>query len=181
MRFAIVLPVPVWALQRYAATELPAAHPLLRALYCDPGGRAFAQLGVFNFRFDSRSTFDSPHAKTTVWQATWRGFLLGVQTGMQGDPRQQGGAFVIRGGACAWAHLDRHNADQVPIPVLVRAAGAPDAAYRHRALRGGGGGGGGERAAAGAGLPIARDEADGAAIEARASPEAPHPADASPA
>ena len=30
-----------------------------------------------------------------------------------------------------WAHIDRHNADQVPIPVLCRAAGLPDDVYRH--------------------------------------------------
>jgi hypothetical protein len=43
------------------------------------------------------------------------------------------------GGGCEqpatlWAHIDRHNADQVPIMVLCRAAGLPDDVYRHPRL-----------------------------------------------
>ena len=30
------------------------------------------------------------HAKTSVMSATWKGFSMGVRTGVQGDPRQQG-------------------------------------------------------------------------------------------
>jgi len=139
VRLAVILPVPLWAAQRFVRDEL-AGRPLATSLYCDPGGVTFRGLGSFNHRFDTRSTFTSPHAQTTVAQATWRGLVLGLRSGTQGDPRQQGGAFVLRGGAagsaaggveCVWAHLDRHNADQVPIPVLVRAAGLPDAVYAH--------------------------------------------------
>ena len=155
----VVLPVPLWALQRFLAEEMK-GHALAEALYCDPGGAAFHALGAFNKKFDTRSTFTSPHAQTTVAQATWKGLVLGLRSGTQGDPRQQGGAFVIRAGggrgtaagggggggggggaeqqqqqqpsaSTLWAHIDRHNADQVPIMVLCRAAGLPDDAYRH--------------------------------------------------
>ena len=132
----IVLPVPLWAMQRYLAEEMK-GHALADALFCDPGGAAFRALGSFNLKFDTRSTFSSPHAQTTVAQATWKGLVLGLRSGTQGDPRQQGGAFVIRagggGGGCStmWTHIDRHNADQVPIMVLCRAAGLPDDVYRH--------------------------------------------------
>ena len=158
----VVLPVPLWALQRFLAEEMK-GHALAEALYCDPGGAAFHALGAFNKKFDTRSTFTSPHAQTTVAQATWKGLVLGLRSGMQGDPRQQGGAFVISAGggrgtaaggggggggdggggaggsgaepqpfaSTLWAHIDRHNADQVPIMVLCRAAGLPDDAYRH--------------------------------------------------
>lgn len=150
-RVAVVLPVPLWAAQRFVREEL-GGRALAGALYCDPGGAAFKALGSFSLKFDTRSTFTSPHAQTTVAQATWRGLVLGLRSGTQGDPRQQGGAFVLRastpaaaeagapGGGlaeeCVWAHIDRHNADQVPIPVLLRAAGLPDAVYTHpRPLR----------------------------------------------
>jgi hypothetical protein len=135
----VILPVQLWAAQRFLLEELD-GRALAASLYCDPDGVAFRALGRFNLKFDTRSTFTSPHAQTTVAQATWRGLVLGLRSGTQGDPRQQGGAFVLRGapaeGAadcfeCVWAHIDRHNADQVPIPVLVRAAGLPDAVYTH--------------------------------------------------
>lgn len=148
----VILPVPLWAAQRFVRDELAGRPALADALYCDPGGVTFRALGSFTLRFDTRSTFTSPHAQTTVAQATWRGLVLGLRSGTQGDPRQQGGAFVLRrrGGPevavagaavagaaedgdveCVWAHIDRHNADQVPIPVLVRAAGLPHAVYKH--------------------------------------------------
>jgi hypothetical protein len=172
MRVRIVLPVPLWALQRFLGEEMK-GHALADALYCDPGGAAFKALGSFNLKFDTRSTFTSPHAQTTVAQATWKGLVLGLRSGTQGDPRQQGGVFVIRAGVGAgggggggereassgassgasgsrgdgqastgslgqpvtlWAHIDRHNADQVPIMVLCRAAGLPDNVYRHPRL-----------------------------------------------
>ncbi len=151
----IVLPVPLWALQRFLNEEMR-GHALADALYCDPGGAAFRALGAFNLKFDTRATFTSPHAQTTVAQATWKGLVLGLRFGTQGDPRQQGGVFVIgagggRGGSggnggddigagealggktpvTLWAHIDRHNADQVPIAVLCRAAGLPDDVYTH--------------------------------------------------
>ena len=134
-RVAVILPVPLWAAQRFLEQELD-KRALAASLYCDPGGVAFNALSTFNLRFDTRSTFTSPHAQTSVASATWKGLVLGLRSGTQGDPRQQGGAFVLRvakagGFECAWAHIDRHNADQVPIPVLVRAAGLPDAVYTH--------------------------------------------------
>jgi len=154
---AVVLPVPEWALMRYVA-DAKLSPDMARRLYCDPSGALFAAAGC-NLRFDSRSKFTSPHAKTSVLAATWKGFALGVTTGMQGDPRQQGGCFilarresasaggetvVVGSGAEAvaagagtaavmprtvWAHLDRHNADQVPIPVIMNAAGLPPSLY----------------------------------------------------
>jgi hypothetical protein len=139
---AVVLPVPLWALQKFAAdAALPPAAA--RRLYADTTGALFAAAGC-TVKFDSRSKFTSMHAQTTVAQATVRGFWLVVSGGgLQGDPRQQGGAWVLeatpRGGGgggggeitTVWSHYDRHNADQVPIPVLLAAAGAPASLYVH--------------------------------------------------
>ncbi len=65
------------------------------ALYCDPPPAALFKALAFPLKFDSRARFTSIHAQTSVAAATWKGFLTGVQTGMQGDPRQQGGAVVL--------------------------------------------------------------------------------------
>lgn len=165
MSFVVVLPVPHWSLKKYVdAEKLPAA--LSDKLFCATS-ELFTAVGA-NFKFDSRAKFDSIHAQTSVLGATLKGFVLGVAGGgMQGDPRQQGAAFVLRchatsgaqqtsGGVGAeavdgcghaeqpppiataaltwttvWAHKDRHNADQVPIPVLLAAAGLPSHVYKH--------------------------------------------------
>lgn len=105
-------------------------------IFADPAA-AIATVAKCNKRFDTRSTFTSPHAQTSVLGATLAGLALGLQTGPQGDPRQQGGAWVLNledGGrrwSTRWAHRDRHNADQVPIPVLFAAAGLPPESYVH--------------------------------------------------
>jgi hypothetical protein len=136
----VVLPVPLWSLQRYLAQEKLLGTPAAAHIFCDPHAAAFKALG-FTLKFDSRAKFTSIHAKTSVASATWKGFVLGVTGGgMQGDPRQQGGAFVIDGAAaagptCVWSHWDRHNADQVPIPVLLEAAGVPQSHYTHRGVK----------------------------------------------
>jgi hypothetical protein len=162
-----VLPVPTWSLRRYVA-EAKLLPDMARRICCvpaDSGAAMFAACGC-NLRFDSRSKFTSPHAKTSVLAATVKGFAMGVTGGMQGDPRQQGGCFILAGpGAAAaatldsdsaaaaaasggaggesapavpatpaavrtvWAHLDRHNADQVPIPAILSAAGLPADLY----------------------------------------------------
>ncbi len=132
---AFVLPVPLWALKKFAAVAaLP--PPAARRLFADTTGAVFAAAGC-TVKFDSRSKFTSIHAQTTVAQATVRGFWLVVSGGgLQGDPRQQGGAWVLGAGGggevtTVWSHYDRHNADQVPIPVLLAAAGAPASLYVH--------------------------------------------------
>lgn len=149
--------MPLWALQRYVRTEKVSAQ-VESILYCDAAAMTFNLLHM-NFVFDSRSTFSSIHAKTSVLQATWNGFLEGLQTGPQGDMRQQGGAFVLAPSSrediagsrdegaleqplssadiaftCIWAHYDRHNADQVQIPALLMAAGLPHTVYRNSRL-----------------------------------------------
>lgn len=138
-----ILPVPATALQRFVKES--AAPPFVAArLFADPTA-AIAKAAACSLKFDSRATFTSPHAQTTVLQATLRGFAMGLRTGMQGDPRQQGGAWVLLeqasdGGAAAavdggwrttWGKRDRHNADQTPLALLVHHAGAPAAAYVH--------------------------------------------------
>jgi hypothetical protein len=160
-----VLPVPAWSLRRYVA-DAKLSPDMARRICCvpaDSGAAMFAACGC-NLRFDSRSKFTSPHAKTSVLAATVKGFAMGVTGGMQGDPRQQGGCFILAGpgaaaatrdsdsaaavasggagGGCAydvsaapaavrtvWAHLNRHNADQVPIPAILSAAGLPAELY----------------------------------------------------
>lgn len=131
-----MLPVPARALTRFVREEGIASTVAAR-LFADPASALFAAAG-FNLRFDSRASFTSVHAKTSVLSATWRGLVLGLTTGMAGDPRQQGGAFILErqhgsgGGEWrqAWAHMDRHNADQAPLPVLLAAAGLDEAAIR---------------------------------------------------
>ena len=143
-RFFVILPVPLWALQRIVAEE-KIVPSISECIFCDPSSKSFEAL-KFNLKFDTRSVFTSIHAKTSVMQATWKGFSIGIRTGIQGDPRQQGGAFVIApvlpdgvaghgvedgdcldsGYLCKWKHYDRHNSDQVEIPVLLRAADVPN-------------------------------------------------------
>jgi hypothetical protein len=135
-QLVVILPVPIWSLEGYIRDEdIPASISVM--LYCDPEADLFRALN-FNFRFDSRAPTRSIHSKTSVFGATWGGLLLGLRTGMQGDPRQQGGSFVIRKSVastwtCIWAHYDRFNADQVEIPVFLLAAGLPPDIYNsHR-------------------------------------------------
>lgn len=137
-KLVVILPVPFWSLQQYILeNKIPAV--ISEMLNCDPNAASFKALN-FNFSFDSRSSFTSIHAKTSVLGATLAGLVLGLRSGMQGDPRQQGGAFVINppfasscetimdgatasnSWSCSWAHYDRFNADQVYIPVLLLAA-----------------------------------------------------------
>lgn len=129
----VVLPVPLWALQRYVRERLGGYAAFAARLYADEGAAAFRELSC-PVKFASRKLRpDSIHAHTTVATAAWRGLVEGLRGGMQGDPRQLGLAAVIDGGLrVAWAHRDAFNADQVPIPVLVAAAGVPADAYVHR-------------------------------------------------
>ena len=134
----VILPVPIWSLEGYIKDENITA-PISSMLYCNPDSDLFRALH-FNFCFDSRAPVRSIHAKTSVLGATWGGLLLGLRTGMQGDPRQQGGAFVVKKSIestwmCVWAHLDRFNADQVQIPVLLLAASlSPEMFNSHREI-----------------------------------------------
>lgn len=131
-QLVVILPVPVWALTAYVKDDnIPGQ--ISSMLYCDPDRELFRTLN-FNFCFDTRKPVRSIHSKTSVWGATWGGLRIGLRTGMQGDPRQQGGAFVIKRStestwACLWTHFDRFNADQVQIPVLLLAAGLPPGIY----------------------------------------------------
>lgn len=154
-----VLPVPPASLARFVR-ESSCPPWVAERLFADPRA-ALAAAAACNKKFDSRSKFTSPHAQTTVLQATLRGLAIGLRTGPQGDPRQQGGSWVLEGvggstaaggggtdaGAAAappapstaspagwvttWGKRDRHNADQVPLPLLVHLAGAPPGGYVH--------------------------------------------------
>ncbi len=128
----VVLPVPLWARQRFATESLVAFPDLIRALYCDPTGTCFRVLGC-NLQFaTTKLRPNSIHDRTSVLAATMKGIAEGLRGGPQGDPRQQGGCFVVEGEALVWAHLDTYNADQVPIPVLVAASGLPPDTYVHK-------------------------------------------------
>jgi len=128
VRFLILLPVPLWSLQKYSEKN-PVLAPYLA---CDPSRGVFSALSC-NFFFSSkRLRPDSIHAHTSVLKATWQGLVEGVTGGMQGDPRQMGGALVLRDGRVTWQHKDQYNADQVPIPVLLAAAGCSvEECYKH--------------------------------------------------
>ncbi len=126
----MLLPVPLWSLQRLAQQVVP---QLAQHLACDPSGAVFAALGC-NFVFTTRKLRpDTIHAHTGAGRAALAGLWEGLTGGMQGDPRQMGCAFVLDGeGRALWAHKDAFNADQVPIPVLMAAAGlAPEEVYAH--------------------------------------------------
>jgi hypothetical protein len=124
----ILLPVPLWSLQKFAAS-VPALAPHLA---CDPAGAVFKALNC-NFSFATKKLRpDSIHAHTSVLGATWSGLVEGMATGMQGDPRQMGGALIVKEGKVIWQHKDQYNADQVPIPVLLAACQAGvEGAYKH--------------------------------------------------
>jgi hypothetical protein len=129
VRLLVLLPVPLWALDKYAATQ-PALAPYLA---CDPSAAVFSALHCgFSFA-TAKLRPDSIHAHTGVLAATWKGLVQGVTGGMQGDPRQMGGALVLQGGSkVVWQHRDAYNADQVPIPVLLAAAGVDPSLYNHK-------------------------------------------------
>ncbi len=134
----IVLPVQLWALQRYAREQL-SGHPALSAgLFCDPSGALFASQQCNVAFATAKLRPDSIHAHTGVLSATLKGIAEGLRGGPQGDPRQQGCALVLREGGqlSVWAHKDSYNADQVPIPVLLAAAGAPAELYQHGGRKG---------------------------------------------
>ena len=54
-----------------------------------------------------------------------KGFVKGVTEGVQGDPRQQGGSFILGPGKekCGFVHFDRFNSDHATIPRLLEGAG----------------------------------------------------------
>jgi hypothetical protein len=131
----VILPVQARHLARFIS-DTKAPGQIIDRLFADPSA-VIATAAQCNKRFDTRSTFTSPHAQTSVLGATFAGLALGLRTGPQGDPRQQGGAWVLdlnadgSGWISRWSHRDRHNADQVPIPILFAAAGLPATAYVH--------------------------------------------------
>ncbi len=132
----IVLPVPLWALQRYVRERLGGAPALAARIFADERAAAFAALSCPVKFATKKLRPDSIHAHTGVASAAWRGLIEGLRGGMQGDPRQLGLAAIVEGGTrVVWAHRDAYNADQVPLPVLVAAAGLPPSAYVHRPRR----------------------------------------------
>ena len=134
VRLVVVLAVPLWALQRFAREALPGSPALAACLFADERAAAFRALGT-TFRFSTAKLKpDTIHAHTAVWRAALWGCCAGLRRGTQGDPRHMGGAWVLDdAGRAEWAHKDEFNADQVPLPVLVRAAGLDAAAYSHHA------------------------------------------------
>jgi hypothetical protein len=129
----VLLPVPVWALARFVREALPHSPDLAARLFADEGAAAYAALGC-TFRFSTAKLKpDTIHAHTPVWKAALWGIGEGLRGGPQGDVRWMGGAWVLESGAAVWAHKDEFNADQVPIPTLLAAAGAPASAYAHHA------------------------------------------------
>lgn len=132
MSLVVVLPVPLWALQRFVREQLASAPALAACIFADESAASFSAFAC-PVKFASRKTrSDTIHAHTSVAAATLKGFAEGLRGGMQGDPRQLGLAAIVDSGeVIVWAHRDAFNADQVPIPVLVAAAGLPQTAYIH--------------------------------------------------
>ncbi|KXS13176.1 hypothetical protein M427DRAFT_383502 [Gonapodya prolifera JEL478] len=120
----LITPAPPRAVRRFvqqSSLSIPVFSDAPRSLY--------TALNM-NFRFDSKLEYrvSSRHVRTTVPEAWVKGFVKGVTEGLQGDPRQQGGSFVLGPAlrTCTFAHFDRFNADHVPIPDLLTAVGIPD-------------------------------------------------------
>jgi hypothetical protein len=130
----VVLPVPLWALQRYVREQMGAHAAFAARIFADESAAAYKALSCPVKFATAKLRPDSIHAHTSVATAAWRGLVEGLRGGMQGDPRQLGLAAIVDGGTrVVWAHRDAFNADQVPLPVLVAAAGLPPAAYVHHA------------------------------------------------
>ena len=139
----VVLPVKHKHIRRLLEEDFK-GHPLESVLYADDDGSVFKELGLFTVKFDSRQLRFTMHDRRTVLGNTLYGFSVGVTSGIIGDPRQNGGTFVFRRKdsktddktteepfECSYAHLDRVNADLVPIPVLLSAAKLPSEMYKH--------------------------------------------------
>lgn len=121
---AVITPAPPWSIRSFISKtkfSLP--------MYSDPSRELYVALN-FNFVFDSKLEYRvaSRHVRTSVPMAWIKGFVKGVTEGVQGDPRQQGGAFVLGPGKneCSFAHFDRFNADHAGIPTLLEGAGITD-------------------------------------------------------
>ena len=133
VKLVVLLPVPLWSLQKFV--KAPEGELLKSFVFCDPRSAVFKSLAC-NFVFTTKKLRpDTIHAHTGVLKAAWTGVVEGVVGGMQGDPRQMGGAFVFREGKAVWQHKDAFNADQVPIPVLFAAAGVDPGLYVHTLLQ----------------------------------------------
>ncbi|KAJ3341446.1 Thioredoxin-like protein aaed1 [Gonapodya sp. JEL0774] len=125
VRIVLITPAPAWAVRRFIK-ETRLSLPM----YSNPTRSLYTALNM-NFRFDSKLEYRvaSPHVRTTVPAAWIKGFAMGVAGGgTQGDPRQQGGAFVLGPGLreCSFVHFDRFNADHATVPTLLEAAGIAD-------------------------------------------------------
>ncbi len=121
---SVITPAPPWAIRSFLLKtkfSLP--------MYSDPSRALYSALNM-NFVFDSKMEWkvESRHVRTSVPMAWVKGFYKGVTEGIQGDPRQQGGAFVLgpEKEECSFVHFDRFNADHATIPRLLEAAGIKD-------------------------------------------------------
>jgi len=125
----VLTPAPVWAVQRFV-DEINFKLPI----YSDPTKSLYKALNM-NLKFDSKLEWRvaSKHVRTSVPVAWIKGFYKGVTEGLQGDPRQQGGTFILGPAQeCSFVHYDAFNADHVAIPALLEAAGLPSLAFQFR-------------------------------------------------
>ena len=135
----IILPVPHWALARFARESLSTSPELAACVFADERAVAFNALGC-TFKFSTAKLKpDTIHAHTSVARAALGGLGEGLRGGgPQGDLRQMGGAWILTndGKTAIWAHKDEFNADQVPIPALLNAAGLNETVlYSHHARK----------------------------------------------
>ena len=129
----VVLPVPLWALQRFVEKSLKNSPELAASIFADERAAAAAALDCTKKFTTAKLKPDTIHAHTSVTRAALWGIGEGIAGGgAQGDPRQMGGAWVLNEkGEAVWAHKDQFNADQVPLPALMAAAGLPEHVYKH--------------------------------------------------
>ena len=128
----VILPVPHWALARFAKEALSQSPELAACIFADEKAASFKAVGC-TFKFSTAKLKPNTiHAHTSVARAALWGLGEGLRSGPQGDLRQMGGAFVLDiEGKATWAHKDEFNADQVPIQALLTAAGLDETIYKH--------------------------------------------------
>ncbi|XP_026855528.2 peroxiredoxin-like 2C isoform X2 [Electrophorus electricus] len=96
-------------------------------IYVDPERQIYKKLGMTRGETFMETASRSPHVKSTVLggsvRSMWRA-MTSPAFDFQGDPLQQGGAFIIGPGPNVhFAHFDMNRFDHAPISWLLQLAG----------------------------------------------------------
>lgn len=96
-------------------------------IYVDPERCIYKKLGMRRGEMFVESAQPSPHVKSSMlvghMKSMWRAMISPVFD-FQGDPHQQGGAFIAGPGSeVHFAHFDMNRMDHMPINCLLQMAG----------------------------------------------------------